>query len=120
MTQEKQLSKAEKFNEYRSMMNERIWAQNNKVINRLFNLDQNTYTDGALSAKTKEMLGLVASMTLRCEDCINYHLGRCNELGVSNEEMMEIFSVATIVSGTIMIPHLRKALEYWQELRGEF
>jgi AhpD family alkylhydroperoxidase len=119
MNEGKKESKVETFNAYRSKMNERIWAQNNKVINRLFNLDQNTYSGGALSTKTKEMLGLVASMSLRCEDCINYHLGRCHELGVSNEEMLEIFSVTTIVGGTIMIPHLRKALEYWQELRRE-
>jgi AhpD family alkylhydroperoxidase len=108
--------KVQEFNAYRSKMNERILAQNNKVINRLFNLDTNTYTEGALSVKTKEMLGLVASLSLRCEDCINYHLGRCAELGVSNDEMMEVFSVATVIGGTIMIPHLRKALEFWQEV----
>jgi AhpD family alkylhydroperoxidase len=97
-------------------MNEQILAQNNKVINRLFNLDTNTYADGALSSRTKEMLGLVASMVLRCDDCIKYHLGKCKEQGVSTEEMFEIFSVASIVGGTIVIPHLRRAVEYWQAL----
>jgi AhpD family alkylhydroperoxidase len=97
-------------------MNEQILAQNNKVINRLFNLDTNTYADGALSSRTKEMLGLVASMVLRCDDCIKYHLGKCKDQGVSTEEMFEIFSVASIVGGTIVIPHLRRAVEYWQAL----
>lgn len=106
----------QQFNDYRSRMNEQILAQNNKVINRLFNLDTNTYADGALSSRTKEMLGLVASMVLRCDDCIKYHLGKCKEQGVSTEEMFEIFSVASIVGGTIVIPHLRRAVEYWQAL----
>jgi AhpD family alkylhydroperoxidase len=106
----------QQFNDYRSRMNEQILAQNNKVINRLFNLDTNTYADGALSSSTKEMLGLVASMVLRCDDCIKYHLGKCKDQGVSTEEMFEIFSVASIVGGTIVIPHLRRAVEYWQAL----
>jgi AhpD family alkylhydroperoxidase len=106
----------QQFNDYRSRMNEQILAQNNKVINRLFNLDTNTYADGALSSRTKEMLGLIASMVLRCDDCIKYHLGKCKEQGVSTEEMFEIFSVASIVGGTIVIPHLRRAVEYWQAL----
>ena len=104
------------FNDYRSKMNDRIFAANNKVLNRLFNLDTNTYAEGALSVKTKEMLGLVASMVLRCDDCIKYHLGTCKELGITKEEMFEIFSVATIVGGTIVIPHLRRAVEYWEAL----
>ena len=107
---------SEDFNAYRSRMNERIAAGNNKVINRLFNLDTNTYADGALNVKTKEMLGLVASMVLRCDDCVKYHLGKCYEEGVTTEEMFEIFSVATIVGGTIVIPHLRRAVEYWEIL----
>jgi AhpD family alkylhydroperoxidase len=104
------------FNDYRSRMNEKIMAQNNKVINRLFNLDTNTYADGALSVKTKEMLGLVASMVLRCDDCIKYHLGKCKEAGVTTEEVYEIFAVANIVGGTIVIPHFRRAVEYWEAL----
>jgi AhpD family alkylhydroperoxidase len=109
----------QQFNDYRSRMNEQILSQNNKVINRLFNLDTNTYAEGALSTKTKEMLGLVASMVLRCDDCIKYHLGKCREQGVTTEEMFEIFSVATIVGGTIVIPHLRRAVEYWQALQEQ-
>ncbi|MFM2206327.1 MAG: hypothetical protein RL213_302 [Bacteroidota bacterium] len=105
------------FNEYRSRMNERIMAADNLVIKRLFNLDTNTYEAGALDVKTKEMLGLVASMVLRCDDCIKYHLGKCHEQGVSNEEVFEVFAIANIVGGTIVIPHLRRAVEYWEELR---
>ncbi|HCK22408.1 MAG TPA: carboxymuconolactone decarboxylase family protein [Bacteroidetes bacterium] len=104
------------FNEYRSRMNDVILSKNNKVINRLFNLDTNTYAEGALSVKTKEMLGLVASMVLRCDDCIKYHLGKCQEAGVTTEEVYEIFAVANIVGGTIVIPHTRRGAEYWEEL----
>jgi AhpD family alkylhydroperoxidase len=107
----------EAFNAYRSLMNEKMQAQNNKVLNRLFNLDTNTYAEGALSSRTKEMLGLVASMVLRCDDCIKYHLGKCHEQGLSTEELMEIFAVANIVGGTIVIPHTRRALEYWEALQ---
>lgn len=106
----------EDFNEYRSRMNDKILSSENLVIKRLFNLDTNTYAEGALSTKTKEMLGLVASMVLRCDDCIKYHLGKCKDEGITNEEMYEIFSVATIVGGTIVIPHLRRAVEYWEAL----
>ncbi len=106
----------EAFNEYRSRMNEVILSKNNKVINRLFNLDTNTYAEGALSVKTKEMLGLVASMVLRCDDCIRYHLGKCYEAVVTTDEVYEIFAVANIVGGTIVIPHTRRGAEYWEEL----
>ncbi|MBI1194079.1 MAG: carboxymuconolactone decarboxylase family protein [Bacteroidetes bacterium] len=100
-------------------MNEKMTAQGNKVLNRLFNLDTNTYAEGELSVVTKEMLGLVASMVLRCDDCIKYHLGKCHDLGVSTGQMMEIFAVANIVGGTIVIPHTRRALEYWEALQDE-
>lgn len=106
----------EEFNAYRSKMNERILGQNNKVINRFFNLDTNTYAEGALSVKTKEMLGLVSSMVLRCDDCIKYHLGKCHELGTTTEEMYEVFAIANLVGGSIVIPHTRRAAEYWEEL----
>ena len=105
------------FNEYRERMNASILKRDNKVIKRLYNLDTNTYLDGALPAKTKEMLGLVASMVLRCDECIKYHVLQCHNLGVSDEEMFEIFSVANIVGGTIVIPHTRRAVEFWDELR---
>lgn len=106
----------EAFNAYREQMNEVILDKKNKVINRLFNLDTNTYADGALPTRTKEMLGLVASMVLRCDDCIKYHLGKCHEEGISTEEMYEIFAIANIVGGTIVIPHTRRAAEYWEAL----
>jgi AhpD family alkylhydroperoxidase len=104
------------YKEYREKMNEKLLATNNKVIKRIFNLDTNTYMEGALSSKVKEMLGLVASMVLRCDDCIKYHLEQCYKLGVNNEEMYEIFAVANLVGGTIVIPHTRRALEFWEEL----
>lgn len=106
------------FNDYRTKMNEVILARDNLVIKRLWNLDTNTYAAGALDTKTKEMLGLVASMVLRCDDCIKYHLGKSHELGITTEEMYEIFAVANIVGGTIVIPHTRRAAEYWEELCG--
>lgn len=105
------------FNEYRSKMNEVILSKQNKVINRLFNLDTNTYMEGTLSTRVKEMLGLVASMVLRCDDCIKYHLEKCHEQHLSTEEVYEIFAVANIVGGTIVIPHTRRAAEYWEALQ---
>lgn len=104
------------FNDYRAKMNEVILSKDNLVMKRLWNLDTNTYADGALDMKTKEMLGLVASMVLRCDDCIKYHLGKVQELGVTTEQVYEIFAVANIVGGTIVIPHTRRAAEYWEEL----
>jgi AhpD family alkylhydroperoxidase len=112
------MSKVEEFNAYREKMNEKILGSENLVLKRLFNLDSNTYADGALSSQVKEMLGLVASMVLRCDDCIKYHLGKCHEAGVTTEQMFEIFAVANIVGGTIVIPHTRRAVEYWEELVG--
>lgn len=106
------------FNDYRTRMNEVILRKDNLVIKRLWNLDSNTYAEGALDTKTKEMLGLVASMVLRCDDCIKYHLGKCAELGISTEQVYEIFAVANIVGGTIVIPHTRRAAEYWEALQN--
>jgi AhpD family alkylhydroperoxidase len=108
----------QEFNEYRAKMNDVILGKKNLVLNRLFNLDTNTYQEGALDVPTKEMLGLVASMVLRCDDCIKYHLGKCFELGISTEAIYEVFAVANIVGGTIVIPHTRRAAEYWEELCG--
>ena len=108
-----------KFNDYREKMNEVILSKNNLVMKRLWNLDTNAYEDGALDKRTKEMLGLVASMVLRCDDCIKYHLGKCYELDVTTEQIYEIFAVANIVGGTIVIPHTRRAAEYWEELVKE-
>lgn len=111
--------KINEFRAYRAKMNEEILSKDNLVLKRLFNLDTNTYTDGALSAKTKEMLGLVSSMVLRCDDCVKYHLEKCYEHNVTTDEIMEIFAVANIVGGTIVIPHTRRALEYWEELQAQ-
>jgi AhpD family alkylhydroperoxidase len=107
------------FNEYREKTNSLILSKNNLVIKRLYNLDTNTYEEGALDKKTKEMLGLVASMVLRCDDCIKYHLGKSHELGLTTEQVYEVFAVANIVGGTIVIPHTRRAAEYWEELKFE-
>ncbi len=109
-------NKIQKFNDYREKMNKLILSHDNLVIKRLFNLDMKTYQDGVLSSQTKEMLGLVSSMVLRCDDCIKYHLEKCNNLNVTDKEMYEIFSVAVLVGGSIVIPHLRRAAEYWKEL----
>ncbi|MBS1626627.1 MAG: carboxymuconolactone decarboxylase family protein [Bacteroidetes bacterium] len=107
------------FNNYRTKMNDVILSKNNLVMKRLWNLDTNTYEEGVLDKKTKEMLGLVASMVLRCDDCIKYHLGKAHELNVTTDELYEIFAVANIVGGTIVIPHTRRAAEYWEELSKE-
>ncbi len=110
------MSQIKEFNDYREKMNERILAQDNKVLKRFFSLDNQTYQDGALDVKTKELLGLVASMVLRCDDCIKYHLGTAHELGTTSEEVYEVFSIANLVGGSICIPHTRRAVEYWDEL----
>ena len=110
------MSKVEAFNAYREKMNERLMAQDNKVLKRFFSLDNQTYTEGALDLKTKELLGLVASMVLRCDDCISYHLGSAHALGTTTDEIFEVFSIANVVGGSICIPHTRRAVEYWDEL----
>jgi AhpD family alkylhydroperoxidase len=112
------LNPVEEFNSYRSKMNDKMMAADNLVLKRLFNLDTNAYEEGALSTQTKEMLGLIASMVLRCDDCIKYHLGKCHEQGVSTAQVFEIFAVANIVGGTIVIPHTRRAVEYWEALQA--
>ncbi len=104
------------FNDYRTRMNDVILSKDNLVIKRLWNLDTNTYAEGTLDVKTKELLGLVASMVLRCDDCIKYHLGKSHELGITTDQLYEVFAVANIVGGTIVIPHTRRAAEYWEEL----
>ncbi len=108
--------KVKEFNDYRTKMNEKILSVDNKVLKRFFNLDTNAYAEGALPTKTKELLGLVASMVLRCDDCIAYHLGSCYELGVTKEEVFEVFAIANLVGGSICIPHTRRAVEYWEAL----
>ena len=110
-------SRKNEVNEFREKMNARILESSNLTIKRFFNLDTNAYEEGKLSPKIKEMLGLSASMVLRCDDCIRYHLDKCIEYGLSNQEVMEIFAIANLVGGTIVIPHTRRALEYWEELK---
>lgn len=107
------------FNEYRERMNDSILADNNKIIKRIFNLDTNAYKAGALDVKTKELLGLVASTVLRCDDCIRYHMETCYKEGLKKEEVTEALSIATLVGGTIVIPHLRRAYEYWEALEQQ-
>ena len=110
------MSRIEEFNDYRERMNDVILGKDNKVLKRFFSLDHQAYDDGALDKKTKELLGLVASMVLRCDDCINYHLGSCHEAGVTTPQVYEVFAIANLVGGSICIPHTRRAAEYWEEL----
>jgi AhpD family alkylhydroperoxidase len=108
----------EDFNAFRSRMNDLILGAGNLTINRFFALDQRAYEPGVLGTRTKEMLGLVASLVLRCDDCVTYHVVRCHEEGVSREEFLEIFSVGLVVGGSIVIPHLRRAMGRLEELEG--
>jgi AhpD family alkylhydroperoxidase len=107
------------FNSYRSKMNDVILAKDNLVLKRFWSLDNQAYADGALPTKTKELMGLVASMVLRCDDCIKYHLGKCFDLGTSTEEMYEVFAIANLVGGSIVVPHTRRAAEYWEALLAQ-
>jgi AhpD family alkylhydroperoxidase len=109
----------EEFNAYRSKMNEKMLEDNNKIIKRIFNLDTNTYMDGVLTKKTKELLGLGNSLVLRCDDCVRYHLEECFNLDLSKEEVVEAMSVSLLIGGTIVIPHLRRAFEYWEALESQ-
>jgi len=109
----------EEFRKFRERMNSEILGENNLVINRFFALDTRTYEAGALDVKTKELLGLVASLILRCDDCVTYHLVRCAEEGVTRSEMFESLSVGLVVGGSIVIPHLRRAVDRWNELEAK-
>lgn len=104
------------FRAFRERMNTRILGENNLVINRFFNLDGRAYEAGALDEKTKELLGLVASMVLRCDDCITYHIVRSAEVGATRDEVFETMSIGLIVGGSIVIPHLRRAVDRWDEV----
>ena len=104
------------FRAFRERMNAEILGEDNLVINRFFNLDGRAYEAGALDVKTKELLGLVASLVLRCDDCVTYHVVRAREEGVTREEAFEAFGVGLIVGGSIVIPHLRRAVARWSEL----
>jgi len=113
---EANMGQVEQFNAYRSQMNERIMEADNLIIKRIFNLDTNAYQAGALDVKAKELIGLTCSLVLRCDDCVKYHLGKCREVGFTTAEVHEAMGVATLVGGTIVVPHLRRAFEYWDEL----
>ena len=109
----------EEFRAFREAMNERILEEGPLEMRRFFALDARTYEDGVLDARTKELLGLVASLVLRCDDCVTYHLARCREEGVGDEELFEAMSVGLVVGGSIVVPHLRRAVELMDELPEE-
>lgn len=109
-------NRVNEFTEFRKKMNERILSVDNRAVKRFFSVDTLTYEPAALDAKTKEMLGLVASMVLRCDDCVSYHIMQCKDLGVTDEELFDIFSVALVVGGSIVIPHMRRAVAFLDDL----
>ncbi|HEU0154319.1 MAG TPA: carboxymuconolactone decarboxylase family protein [Arenimonas sp.] len=111
--------RVKEFTEFRQRMNERILGQDNQVVRRFFALDTQTYKAGKLDLKTKELMGLVASMVLRCDDCISYHIAQCKEAGVDRDELFEAFSVALVVGGSIVIPHLRRGVDFLDQLEGQ-
>ncbi len=100
------------FNAYRSRMNARILASDARVIKRIYSVDAQAYEAGALDVKTKELLGLATSLVLRCDDCVRYHIGQALAAGATEAEIVETFEVSTVVGGTIVIPHLRRAFEF--------
>lgn len=106
------------FTAFRQRMNERILAEDNQLVRRFFALDTQAYKAGALDGKTKEMLGLVASLVLRCDDCISYHVAQCRQVGVSREELFEVFGIGLVVGGSIVIPHLRRAVDFLEQLES--
>lgn len=110
------MSLVDQFNDYRTRMNEKILGADNLIIKRIFNLDTNAYQEGVLDVKSKELIGLTCSLVLRCDDCVKYHLGKCKEVGFTTAEVHEAMGVATLIGGTIVVPHLRRAFEFWDEL----
>ena len=106
------------FNTFRTKMNARILAQDHRAIKRFFSVDTLTYEKGKLDIRTKEMLGLAASMVLRCDDCVSYHILQCREAGVTDAELFDVFSVALTVGGSIVIPHLRRAVAFLDEVNA--
>lgn len=110
--------RVDEFVQFRQRMNERILEQDNQVVRRFFALDTQTYKDGALPTKTKELLGLVASLVLRCDDCISYHIAECHKAGVTREEFFETFSVGLVVGGSIVIPHLRRGVDFLDQIEA--
>ena len=119
MSQDAESDRLKEFTEFRQRMNDRILGHDNQVVKRFFALDTQTYKPGALDVKTKELLGLVASMVLRCDDCVSYHVAQCKEAGVNRDEFFEAFSVGLVVGGSIVIPHLRPAVDFLDRIEGE-
>ncbi len=113
------MSSLKEFRAYREKMNDRILSTDNKMIKRFFSLDHQCYQEGALDVKTKEMMGLVASLVLRCDDCIKYHVEQSHKAGMNEAELMEIMAIGNMVGGSICIPHTRRAIEFWDELKNE-
>jgi len=111
------LSSIEEFEKEREVLNQKVLNFSGKIVKRYFNLDHSAYLDGALPKKTKELLGFVSSFVLRCDDCITYHLHECKKQGVTDEELDEALSIGLVVGGTITIPHLRRAIKTWLELK---
>ena len=116
---DKETNRLEEFRAKRSVMHDKVFALDHLGIKRFFNMDSNTYKDGALSSQTKELLGLVASAVLRCNDCIDYHLEQCAKTGSTKDEIVDALNVALIVGGSIVIPHMRHAVETIEFLEAE-
>jgi AhpD family alkylhydroperoxidase len=114
----KKMGLVEDFNSYRNKMNEKVMASDSLIIKRIFNLDTNAYQEGHLDVKSKELIGLTCSLVLRCDDCVRYHLGKCKEVGLTTEQVHEAIGIATLIGGTIVVPHLRRAFEFWEELQN--
>ena len=120
MSTDAEADRVAEFTAFRERMNKRILDEPNQVVRRFFALDTQAYADGALDVKTKELLGLVASLVLRCDDCISYHVAQCRSAGASRQELFETFSIGLVVGGSIVIPHLRRAVDFLDQLeRGE-
>ena len=113
------MSRVQEFTEYRQRMNARIHETGTTTTKRFFALDERCYQDGAVDARTKELAGLSASLVLRCDDCISYHVAQAVDAGCSREEIMEIFDVGLIVGGSIVIPHMRRAFQAWDDLQND-
>jgi len=109
----------EKFKAEREELNRLVIKYAGREVKRFFNVDADVYRDGALPAKMKELLGLISSLVLRCDDCVTYHLTRCREEGVTDGELEEALAVGLVVGGSITMPHLRRAFRVWEELKGD-
>ena len=113
-------NQVDEFEAYRSKMNDKLIADNNKVIKRILNLDTNSFAEGTLGSDTKELLGLVASLVLKCDDCVKYHIESSHQLGWKKEQIVEALSIGTLIGGTIIIPHLRKAYDYLEQVEEKY